>query len=59
MFIIGTGEQSERLLAELCHIEEEIFTELGLHYRKLVIAPAYLGRSHSDAKTLTCKKILL
>ena len=40
MFILGTGDQSERLLAELCDIEEEIFTELGLHYRMLVITPA-------------------
>ena len=37
MFILGTAEQSDHLLTELCHIEEEIFTELGLHYRMLVI----------------------
>ena len=38
MFTLGTEEQSDHLLAELCHIEEEIFTELGLHYQMLVFS---------------------
>ena len=43
MFIVSPENQSEELLAELCHIEEEIFTELGLHYRVLVIFQAGIG----------------
>ncbi|CAK0784047.1 hypothetical protein CVIRNUC_007250 [Coccomyxa viridis] len=47
MFIVSTEAQSEGLLSELCQIEEEIFTELGLHYKVLDMptndlgAPAY------------------
>ena len=41
MFIVSTEAQSEGLLSELCQIEEEIFTELGLHYKVLVcLVPA-------------------
>ena len=43
MFVVSTSEQSEHLLAELCRIEEEIFTELGLHYRMLVMPLALLA----------------
>ena len=46
MFIVSTEAQSEGLLSELCQIEEEIFTELGLHYKVLVwpcLQPAPMG----------------
>lgn len=36
MFVVSTEAQSEDLLSEICQIEEEIFTELGLHYHVLV-----------------------
>jgi hypothetical protein len=36
MFVLSTPEQSEAMLQELCDIEEEIFTELGLHFQMLV-----------------------
>lgn len=36
MFVVSTPEQSEAILEELCQIEEEIFKELGLHYKVLV-----------------------
>ncbi len=36
MFVVSTPEQSEAILEELCLIEEEIFQELGLHYKVLV-----------------------
>ena len=36
MFVLSTPEQSEGMLQELCDIEEEIFTELGLHFQMLV-----------------------
>ena len=36
MFVLCTPAQSEALLDELCGIEEEIFGELGLHFRILV-----------------------
>ena len=39
MFVLSTPEQSEAMLQELCDIEEEIFTELGLHFQMLVISP--------------------
>ena len=50
MFIVSTEHQSEGLLSELCQIEEEMFSELGLHYRVLVVlrAPVTLPSvSHS------------
>ena len=36
MFVLCTPGQSEGLLAELCQIEEEMFSELGLHFQVLV-----------------------
>ena len=36
MFVISTPEQSDAILEELCQLEEEIFQELGLHYKVLV-----------------------
>lgn len=36
MFVLSTPAQSEAMLQELCDIEEEIFTELGLHFQMLV-----------------------
>ena len=36
MFVVCTPQQSEIMLAELCGLEEEIFTELGLHFKMLV-----------------------
>ena len=36
MFVVCTPTQSEALLEELCALEEEMFTELGLHFKVLV-----------------------
>lgn len=36
MFVLSTPDQSEGILEDLCSIEEEIFQELGLHYKVLV-----------------------
>ena len=33
MFVISTPRQSEALLEELVAIEEELFTQLGLHFK--------------------------
>ena len=53
MFIVSTEHQSEGLLSELCRIEEEMFSELGLHYRVLVVLQASVtipSVSHSFPK---------
>lgn len=44
MFVLSTPAQSEAMLQELCDIEEEIFTELGLHFQMLVRCLTF-GRS--------------
>ena len=36
MFVLCTPQQSEAMLAEMCRVEEEIFTELGLQFQMLV-----------------------
>ena len=36
MFVLCTPQQSEGILEELCRIEEDMFQELGLHYKVLV-----------------------
>ena len=36
MFVLCTPQQSEGLLQELCDLEEEIFADLGLHFKILV-----------------------
>ena len=36
MFVLCTPQQSEVLLQELCDLEEEIFADLGLHFKILV-----------------------
>ena len=36
MFVLCTPQQSEALLQELCDLEEEIFADLGLHFKILV-----------------------
>ncbi len=36
MFVLCTPQQSEALLQELCDLEEEMFAELGLHFKILV-----------------------
>ena len=36
MFVLCTPQQSEALLQELCDLEEEMFTDLGLHFKILV-----------------------
>lgn len=33
MFVISTPEQSNNLLAELTQIEEELYSQLGLHFK--------------------------
>ncbi|KAK9808904.1 hypothetical protein WJX72_006122 [[Myrmecia] bisecta] len=43
MFVICTPAQSEALLQELCELEEEIFTELGLHFKILDMPTGDLG----------------
>lgn len=37
MFVVATPEQSEALLEDLADIEKEMFTELGLHFKILVL----------------------
>ena len=42
MFVICTPEQSEALLQELCDLERDLFSQLGLHFRILVrLRPAF------------------
>ena len=36
MFVLCTPQQSESLLQELCDIERDLFTQLGLHFQILV-----------------------
>ncbi|BDA51395.1 Serine-tRNA ligase [Coccomyxa sp. Obi] len=43
MFVLSTPAQSEAMLQELCDIEEEIFTELGLHFQMLDMPTGDLG----------------
>jgi seryl-tRNA synthetase len=43
MFVISTPEQSESLLNEVLAIEEDIFTELGLHYKVIDMPSGDLG----------------
>eukprot|EP00741_Cyanophora_paradoxa_P007211 tig00001094_g6977.t1 len=43
MFAVTTPEESEAMHAELREIEEEIFTELGLHFQVLDMATEDLG----------------
>lgn len=38
MFVLCTPQQSEALLEELCKAEEEMYDELGLHFKVLVSA---------------------
>ena len=52
MFVLCTPHQSEAMLAELCSVEEEIFTELGLHFQMLVADMAIFGRC--VVKTYVC-----
>ena len=39
MFVVCKPDQSEAILNELCQIEEEMFNDLGLHFRVLVSTP--------------------
>jgi seryl-tRNA synthetase len=43
MFVICTPEQSESLLSELLAIEEEVFAELGLHFKVIDMPSGDLG----------------
>jgi len=43
MFVLSTPEQSEALHQELMQIEEEMFTELGLHFKILDMPSGDLG----------------
>ena len=43
MFVICTPDQSEAMLAELTQIEEDLFTQLGLHFKVLDMPTAELG----------------
>ena len=36
MFVLSTPEQSEALLQELCNIERDLYSQLGLHFRIMV-----------------------
>ena len=42
MFVLCTPQQSEGILEELCQIEEDMFQELGLHYKVLVRPTEFL-----------------
>lgn len=54
MFVISTPDQSEALLEELCKIEEEIFQELGVHYKVLV---SYIYQLLSQESIPLCRDI--
>lgn len=43
MFAVTTPEQSEEMLEHIRHIQEELFTPLGLHMRVLDMPPHELG----------------
>eukprot|EP00891_Asterochloris_glomerata_P009215 jgi/Astpho2/9215/e_gw1.00138.12.1_t len=43
MFVLCTPQQSEALLQELCDLEEEMFAELGLHFKILDMPTGDLG----------------
>ncbi len=43
MFIVSTPEQSEDLLQELVSIEQEMYAELGLHFKVLDMPTQDLG----------------
>ncbi|GMH39068.1 hypothetical protein BSKO_06966 [Bryopsis sp. KO-2023] len=43
MFVLSTPEQSEQMLKELIDLEEELFTELGLHFKILDMPSGDLG----------------
>lgn len=43
MFVICKPDQSEELLMELCSIEEELFKDLGLHFKVLDMPTSDLG----------------
>lgn len=36
MFVLCTPQQSDLLLDELIHVEEDMFAQLGLHFKTLV-----------------------
>jgi seryl-tRNA synthetase len=38
MFVLSTPEQSDTLHQELINIEQELFTEMGLHFKVTVIS---------------------
>lgn len=48
MFVLCTPQQSGQLLQELCDIECEMYTELGLHF-KILVSP-WLAGSHPVLK---------
>lgn len=58
MFVICTPAQSEALLEELCGIEEEIYTELGLHFKILVTLPPPCTLRMWRCTCSKCKSIL-
>ena len=59
MFVVSTPEKSEAILEELCLIEEEIFQELGLHYKVLVSRLRYQIHPHvTIIRIPTCKTTL-
>lgn len=33
MFVLSTPQQSDSILEELLHLEEDLFSELGLHFK--------------------------
>lgn len=43
MFVVSTPEQSEGLLQELVSIEQEMYSELGLHFKVLDMPTQDLG----------------
>lgn len=43
MFVVSTPEQSEELLQELVSIEQEMYSELGLHFKVLDMPTQDLG----------------
>ena len=37
MFVLCTPAQSDAMLQELCDLEERMFSQLGLHFRMMVL----------------------
>ena len=53
LFVLCTPQQSEGLLQELSSLEEDMFTQLGLHFKTLVCLPGCGSLLCKTASTVT------